>query len=116
MSQNANFDNSAHVLKQMLEGYLSQPSTLIPDLQQEANKLAQEVISQLQTDGITNAATNDVNGSKHLRPLPSASSSEETNGDMSGDVTPTPVHPNGAVGGTSPTTAAAQVLLPSRAK
>lgn len=34
----------AHVLKQMLEGYLNQAPKSIPNLQQEANKMSQEVL------------------------------------------------------------------------
>ena len=37
----------AQVLKQMLEGYLNQSSKAIPDLQQQANTLAREVLSEL---------------------------------------------------------------------
>lgn len=35
----------------MLEGYLSQTPKLMPDLQQEANKLAQEAMNQVQGSG-----------------------------------------------------------------
>ena len=46
--------SSAHVLKQMLEGYLNQAPKSIPNLQQEANKLSNDVIdhAHAQSNGI----------------------------------------------------------------
>lgn len=40
----------AHVLKQMLEGYLNQSTKSIPNLQQQANAIAKEAMNQA-TDG-----------------------------------------------------------------
>jgi len=43
----------AHVLKQMLEGYLNQSTKSIPDLQQQANAMAKAAIDQATTEGST---------------------------------------------------------------
>ncbi|KAL1310989.1 hypothetical protein AAFC00_001209 [Neodothiora populina] len=48
----------AHVLKQMLEGYLNQFPKAMPDLQQKANQLAKEIINEVNVpDGTATSAT-----------------------------------------------------------
>lgn len=54
----------ADTLKQMLEGYLNQEPSTIPNLQQEANNLVNTVVTQLPEDESTtnNSNSNDNNG------------------------------------------------------
>lgn len=78
--------NRAHVLKQMLEGYLSQTPKPMPDLQQEANQLAQEAMSQLQAADAIETKSNDT-----------TAAAAETNGDsqtpLSSNRTRVPLRP-----------------------
>lgn len=82
----ANLSNRAHVLKQMLEGYLSQTPKPMPDLQEEANQLARDAMSQLQ------AADGDTTKSNNNTAAPA-----ETNGDsqapLSSNRTQVPLRP-----------------------
>lgn len=41
----------------MLEGYLNQTTKAIPDLQQEANRLAKEIINQVQATDTSSTST-----------------------------------------------------------
>ncbi|GAB7347643.1 hypothetical protein MBLNU459_g4512t2 [Dothideomycetes sp. NU459] len=66
----------AHVLKQMLEGYLNQAPKPIPNLQKTANELAKEVISKVQADDSTTTASEEkveTNGSSTPRAVTAAS-------------------------------------------
>jgi hypothetical protein len=54
----------ANTLKTLLESYLSQPPTPIPNLQDEANKLAKEAIEEAthETKGVQATASSSTNG------------------------------------------------------
>jgi len=46
----ANTNSSAHTLKAVIETYLSQSPKPMPDLQEEANKIANDVMKEVKKD------------------------------------------------------------------
>lgn len=82
----------AHVLKQMLEGYLNQVPKTITNLQQQANVLSQEVLDE----------------ASMYTPPAAVADGKEAEGEKDGQETPTPATVNPAL--------PAPPALPSRSK